>query len=49
MSGVVGKLTQGAADAGFVYATDVRRPGAGVKAIELPEACSRTWRTAPRW
>ena len=36
-SGVVGKLTQGAADAGFVYASDVaRRATAQLEAIELP-------------
>jgi molybdate transport system substrate-binding protein len=35
VKGVVGKLTQGAADAGFVYVTDVNATG-GKKAIELP-------------
>ena len=34
VKGVVGKLTQGAADAGFVYLTDVDRRA--LKAIELP-------------
>ncbi len=38
VKGVVGKLSQGAADAGFVYATDVAAAGGKVAAIELPEA-----------
>jgi len=37
VSGVVGKLTQGAADAGLVYRTDVVAAGSRLKAIELPE------------
>ncbi len=37
VSGIVGKLTQGAADAGLVYRTDVVAAGARLKAIELPE------------
>lgn len=36
VAGVVGKLTQGAADAGFLYITDVAAAGDDVKAIELP-------------
>jgi molybdate transport system substrate-binding protein len=36
VKGVVGKLTQGAADAGFVYITDVRATGGELKAIDLP-------------
>ena len=36
MGGIVGKLTQGAADAGFVYITDVKAAGGALKAIELP-------------
>jgi molybdate transport system substrate-binding protein len=36
VSSIVGKLTQGAADAGFVYATDVRAAGSSVRAIRLP-------------
>ncbi len=36
VSGVVGKLTQGAADAGFLYATDVRGAGDRLRTIELP-------------
>jgi molybdate transport system substrate-binding protein len=37
VSGVVGKVSQGAVDAGFVYATDVRASGGRLQAIELPE------------
>jgi molybdate transport system substrate-binding protein len=36
VKGIVGKLTQGAADAGFVYVTDVNAAGGDLKAIELP-------------
>ena len=36
VKGVVGKLVQGAADAGFVYATDVESAGGELRAIELP-------------
>ena len=36
VSTIVGKLTQGAADAGFVYITDVRAAGGGLRAIRLP-------------
>jgi len=36
VGGVVGKLTQGAADAGFLYVTDVKAAEGQVKAIELP-------------
>jgi molybdate transport system substrate-binding protein len=36
VKGIVGKLTQGAADAGFVYVTDVNA-GGELKAIELPD------------
>ena len=37
VAGIVGKLTQGAVDAGFVYVTDVKaRPKGALKAIELP-------------
>ena len=35
VSSIVGKLTQGAADAGFVYITDVRAAGSSVRAIRL--------------
>jgi molybdate transport system substrate-binding protein len=34
--GIVGKLTQGAVDAGFLYVTDVAAAGGGLRAIELP-------------
>jgi molybdate transport system substrate-binding protein len=36
VKGVVGKLTQGAADAGFVYASDVKATDGELKAIPLP-------------
>jgi len=36
VKGVVGKLAQGAADAGFVYLTDVEAAGERLTAIELP-------------
>jgi molybdate transport system substrate-binding protein len=36
VKGIVGKLTQGAVDAGFVYASDVDAAGGALKAIELP-------------
>jgi molybdate transport system substrate-binding protein len=36
VKGVVGKLTQGAADAGFVYASDVKATDGELKAISLP-------------
>jgi molybdate transport system substrate-binding protein len=36
VAGIVGKLTQGAVDAGFVYATDVRGAGGRLTAIALP-------------
>jgi molybdate transport system substrate-binding protein len=38
VSSIVGKLTQGAADAGFVYVTDVRAAGGQLKAIQLPDS-----------
>jgi molybdate transport system substrate-binding protein len=37
VAGIVGKLTQGAVDAGFAYVSDVRSAGGKLKAIELPE------------
>jgi molybdate transport system substrate-binding protein len=40
--GVVGKLIQGAVDAGFVYGTDVRAAKGQLKAIALPPAVSPT-------
>jgi molybdate transport system substrate-binding protein len=36
VAGVVGKLTQGAVDAGFVYATDVQAASGKLTAIQLP-------------
>jgi molybdate transport system substrate-binding protein len=36
VKGIVGKLSQGAADAGFVYVTDVNAAGDELEAIELP-------------
>jgi molybdate transport system substrate-binding protein len=37
VKGIVGKLTQGAGDAGFVYVTDVNATGGDLEAIELPD------------
>ncbi len=42
VKGIVGKLTQGAADAGFVYRTDVGPAGDSVEAIELPAGLDTT-------
>jgi molybdate transport system substrate-binding protein len=36
VKGIIGKLTQGAADAGFVYVTDVNATNGDLKAIDLP-------------
>jgi molybdate transport system substrate-binding protein len=36
VGGIVGKLTQGAVDAGFVYATDVAAAGGRLRRIALP-------------
>ncbi len=38
VAGVVGKLAQGAVDAGFVYRTDVRAASGRIRAITLPTA-----------
>jgi molybdate transport system substrate-binding protein len=38
VKGIVGKLTQGAVDAGFVYVTDVAAAGDDLRAIPLPVA-----------
>jgi molybdate transport system substrate-binding protein len=38
VKGIVGKLTQGAVDAGFVYVTDVAATRGALRAIELPAA-----------
>ncbi len=40
VKGVVGKLTQGAVDAGFVYVTDVDAAKGALKAIALPDTVS---------
>jgi molybdate transport system substrate-binding protein len=42
VKGIVGKLTQGAVDAGFVYATDVDAAGGALRAIALPAALKPT-------
>ena len=42
VAGIVGKLTQGAVDAGFVYRTDVRGAGGKLKAITLPAGLEPT-------
>jgi molybdate transport system substrate-binding protein len=36
VKGIVGKLTQGAVDAGFVYVTDVNAAGEELRAVKLP-------------
>jgi molybdate transport system substrate-binding protein len=38
VSGIVGKLSEGAVDAGFLYATDVKAAGGKLDAIDLPAA-----------
>ncbi|EHN11980.1 Molybdenum ABC transporter periplasmic molybdenum-binding protein ModA (TC 3.A.1.8.1) [Patulibacter medicamentivorans] len=38
VAGVVGKLTQGAVDAGFVYRSDVRAAGGRLREIAIPDA-----------
>jgi molybdate transport system substrate-binding protein len=38
VAGIVGKLTQGAVDAGFVYLSDVRGSERRLEAVELPRA-----------
>jgi molybdate transport system substrate-binding protein len=38
VAGIVGKLTQGAVDAGFVYRSDVRGAKSKLRAMELPAA-----------
>jgi molybdate transport system substrate-binding protein len=37
VGGVVGKIAQGAVDAGFVYATDVKAAAGELRAIDLPD------------
>jgi molybdate transport system substrate-binding protein len=46
VKGIVGKLTQGAADAGFVYVTDVNAAGSELEAIDLPAELEPTARYA---
>jgi molybdate transport system substrate-binding protein len=38
VAGIVGKLTQGAVDAGFVYRSDVRGSDGALRAIDLPDS-----------
>jgi molybdate transport system substrate-binding protein len=38
VTGIVGKLSEGAVDAGFLYATDVAASAGALRAIELPSA-----------
>jgi molybdate transport system substrate-binding protein len=38
VGGVIGKVSQGAVDAGFVYITDVKAAGDTVREIDLPDA-----------
>jgi len=42
VGGITGKLTQGAVDAGFLYASDVRATDDKLRAIELPDALQPT-------
>jgi molybdate transport system substrate-binding protein len=42
VAGITGKLTQGAVDAGFLYASDVRATDDKLKAIELPPSLQPT-------
>jgi molybdate transport system substrate-binding protein len=42
VAGIVGKLTQGAVNAGFVYETDVAAASDRLKAVELPERLQPT-------
>jgi molybdate transport system substrate-binding protein len=42
VNGIVGKLTQGAVDAGFLYISDVRATGGQLQAIELPDSLHPT-------
>jgi molybdate transport system substrate-binding protein len=44
VSGVVGKVTQGAVDAGLVYVTDVKAAGGRLKGIALPARLQPTVR-----
>jgi len=42
VAGITGKLTQGAVDAGFLYASDVRATDDKLKAIDLPDELQPT-------
>jgi molybdate transport system substrate-binding protein len=42
VAGITGKLTQGAVDAGFLYASDVRATDDELRAIQLPDALQPT-------
>jgi molybdate transport system substrate-binding protein len=42
VKGIVGKLVQGAADAGFVYASDVKASGGELRTIALPDRLEPT-------
>ena len=42
VAGITGKLTQGAVDAGFLYASDVRATDGKLRAIELPDELQPT-------
>ena len=49
VAGIVGKLTQGAVDAGFVYVTDVAPPTASWRRSSCRRDCGPRSPTAPRW
>jgi molybdate transport system substrate-binding protein len=42
VAGVVGKVAEGAADAGFVYVTDVKATGGRLEAIQIPASLNPT-------
>jgi len=42
VAGVVGKVAQGAVDAGFVYATDVQGAGGRLRAVDIPAGLQPT-------
>jgi molybdate transport system substrate-binding protein len=42
VAGIVGKLTQGAVNAGFVYATDAKAAGDSLSVVELPASLQPT-------